>query len=383
MSDHHKSFQSVPRILLAQVISPHTHRDDALSDMKETEILVNSYGGEVVYKTVQHRFKPDPALYLGRGKIDNLAQIVSSIKIDIIVFDDMLDPGTLHRIEKIFWQVNPQILVWDRVDLILEIFEKQAQSTEASLQIQLAKLDQMGPRIYGLGGKLLSRQRGGIGLRGVGETNIQIMRQHLKKSRQRLEKDLKKAIGNREKMIERRKQSGALLVSLVGYTNSGKTTLFNHLTGKAKSTQNSLFTTLDTVTGRLRLNTNGRTVLISDTIGFIRDLPPNLIDTFRSTLMEVVNADVILHVVDISDNQIMQKIDVVESILSDLSINPSKVKLVLNKSDLISKQKREKISQNLAHMEPILISAKNGDNIEKIIMDLYDGQTTQLTSNFA
>lgn len=354
-----------PRFLLVDVISPHTHVSQAVIDLGELESLVLTFGGEVVGRVFQHRVKPDKATYIGSGKLEEVKRFVLSRGIDVVVLNDIVDSGQIFRLEKALWEVNPRINVWDRVDLILHIFDNHASSAEAKLQIELARLQHLGPRIYGLGRTLFSRQAGGIGTRGVGETNIELMKRYIKERIKRIRKKLKKITLDRKKKIERRKSNGVFTVALVGYTNAGKTTLFNALTGKNKTIANILFTTLDSCLGRMK--NNGffpKPVLISDTIGFIQDLPPSLIEAFQSTLMESVEADLLLHVVDASDKKMEQKIKVVEEILEDMSVAGEKSLLVFNKIDKISRLKREAIVKKYNSFPPVFISAKLGKGIE-------------------
>lgn len=354
------------RFLLVQVISPHIHRDEALKNLFELESLVSTFEGLVVSRILQHRQHPDMSTYVGSGKVEEIKKLVDRESINIVVLNAIVNSGQIFRLEKALWQNNPDIVVWDRVDLILAIFDKHAVTTEAKLQVELAKLEHMGPRIYGLGGTYFSRQAGGIGVRGLGETNVELMKRQIKDRARKLRKKLFQLEQNRKNLIRRRRGNGIVTVSLVGYTNSGKTTLFNRLTGRDKPAANVLFTTLDAVVGKVVNVRLDKTILLSDTIGFIKDLPPFLINTFKSTLLEAVYADCVLHVVDVSDPQFREKIAVVERILYDLSVDCKKIKLIFNKIDALTENEREIIEKKYVTEAPFFVSAKTGEGIEKL-----------------
>ncbi len=353
------------RFLILQVITTHFHTDAALAEMAEAEQLIGTFGGEVVEKSVQHRIHPDPNTYIGRGKLEWVQETVKAKKIDVVVFNAIVNSGQLFRMERALWEVNTKIVVWDRVDLILNIFEQHANSIEAKLQIQLARVQHLGPRIYGMGKTALSRQGGGIGTRGAGETNIEIERRNIKKLQQKITKQLQERSKEQQNRMYNRRKKGVKTVALVGYTSAGKTTLFNALTGKNKESDQSLFTTLDTVVGKLKLEKFLPAVLVSDTIGFIDNLPPFLIEAFRSTLLESLEAEVLLHVVDAADPKSDEKIGIVESILKELAA-PQEQILVFNKIDVLSNEKRKLIEAKYAERKTIFVSAKTGEGMAKL-----------------
>lgn len=353
------------RFLLVQVITPHYHQDLAMNNMVELEQLVSTFGGQVIEKTVQHRVKPNPDMYIGKGKVEWLKETVKSKHIDVVVMNDLVNSGQLFRLEKTLWEVDRRIQVWDRVDLILNIFDQHATANEAKLQIELARIHHLGPRVYGLGGTVLSRQGGGIGTRGLGETNIEIEKRNIKKRKQQIQQQLKRAAKERENLINRRKKLGVSTVALVGYTSAGKTSLFNSLTRKDKQAHQSLFTTLESVVGRLKPDNPQKTLLVSDTIGFIENLPPFLVDAFRSTLQETVDAEILLHVIDAADKAHDRKIGIVDKILSDLCITKQPI-LVMNKIDLLSKESLQQIKEKYLDYEPVYISAKTGEGISEL-----------------
>lgn len=356
---------STSRCLLLEVITPHYHREHAIENFSELESLVRTFGGLVVERTVQHRVKPHPATYIGSGKIEQVKKSVQDLQIDTVILNSIVNAGQIFRLEKELWGVNPKIRVWDRADLILQIFQKHAASTEAKLQIELAQLQHLGPRIYGLGGTVFSRQAGGIGARGIGETNIELMRRHIKERIRVIRQNLEKVARQRVQAIEGRKTQGARTVALTGYTNAGKTSLFNRLTGKEKSVENSLFTTLDSIVGKLL--GSQKQVLVSDTIGFIDQLPTFLIEAFRSTLMESVQADLLLHVVDVSDEYMDRKIAIVEEILNQLQLEEKREIIVFNKTDKITSEKQKTIQFAYQKNAYIFISVKTGFGIDQLL----------------
>lgn len=346
------------RFLVIEVIGTHKHREEAIRNMVEVEQLIKTFGGELVVKSIQHRAHPHPATHIGRGKLEWLKTEVTDKQIEVVIINALLKPSVLFRIEKYLWPVNQKITVWDRVDLILAIFDKHAMSKEAKLQIELARLSHTGPRIYGLGGKELSRQGGGIGQRGgYGETNVEFEKRQIKQKGQKIKKELIRLAKLKHERVRFRKELGLGPVALVGYTSAGKTTLFNALTGKNKAVKSDLFTTLDTVVGKMKTPDSRVPILISDTIGFIDNLPPNLIEAFKSTLIETLESKLILHVVDITDPRRIQKIEVVNKILTDLSIKQP-VWLVLNKID--------RLETKFEAAGEMMISAKTGENIDRL-----------------
>lgn len=353
------------RFLLLQVVDPHYHQEWALKDMQEAEQLVETFGGIICEKAIQHRIHPHSSTYVGPGKVAWLKEVVKEKKIDVVVLNSLVKSSQIFRLEKELWDVNTRIQVWDRVDLILHIFELHASTTEAKLQIEMARITHIGPRVYGLGKTLLSRQGGGIGTRGLGETNIERERRVIRNRRQHIKKQLEKLAGQKQRRLQFRKEQGIGPVALVGYTSAGKTSLFNVLTGKEKVTQSGLFTTLDTVVGKLKIADSPMPILISDTIGFIRDLPPTLIDAFRSTLMESLEAKVLLHVIDSSDVNMAKKMDAVEDILRDLDVTQPVI-LVFNKIDCLSLSQQEALRFSYSLRPHVLVSAKTGHGLDEL-----------------
>lgn len=338
--------KNLPRFLIVQVITKKDSFDLVEVDLAETKQLIDTVGGAVVGELLQRRDHPEPNFYLGVGKIDELKKIVEHEKIDVVVINGQVKSSQLFRIERELWDITTKIMVWDRIDLILNIFDQHAVTTEAKLQIKLAKATHMGPRIYGLGKTELSRQGGGVGTRGKGETNIEFEKRKIKVDQQKIKKELKKLLEQKHDRLRKRSELGIGPVALVGYTSAGKTTLFNALTGKEKEMSRGLFTTLDTVVGKIKTSKLDQPVLVSDTIGFINQLPPVLIEAFKSTLLESLEAKLLLHVVDASDPRVLEKIKVVDEILLELGATQPII-LVLNKADLLNKQSMQQLNDQV------------------------------------
>lgn len=355
--------------MLVGLVPMGTSYDTILLEMEEAQSLVKTYGGEVYAATVQKSHDADKARFLGRGKAGEIAQTVSREKIDIVVINTLASPGQLYTLEKEFYGVNKNIKVWDRMDLILHIFSLHAHTREAKLQIELAGLRHMGPRTYGMG-YILSRQGGGIGTVGVGETNTELMKRHWRDEMRNISDELEKLSGEKHKQIEIRKNMGFLSASIVGYTNAGKTMLFNKLTKKENYVSDRLFATLDSTVGKVKLSGKRRDVAVSDTIGFIKNLPPILVEAFKSTLMESVNADLLLIVSDLSDPQFVQKLATVDGILDELKLGNKKRIYVYNKIDNIPADSLKNIVAPFRHKSPILISAKSGQGIDLLIDEI-------------
>ena len=355
------------RVILIDVIPPHRHLSAALKDLAELQLLVKTYGGIDIIQIIQHRTAPDKATFIGSGKVRELAQIVKEEHINHVIINSIVSPTQLFNLTQALLIANPSIQVWDRIDLILNIFDKHARTSEAKLQIEIARMRHMKFRIYGLGGTLLSRQAGGIGTRGIGETNIERMRRHFKKQIKKKKDELDRLTAQRQRQLLRRKENGIKTVSIIGYTNAGKTSLFNLLTGKKNEVKDALFITLDSSVGSLKLPNGSKNVVISDTIGFIQNLPPTLIDSFKSTLMESIGADIILHVIDVSDEKINEKINTVDQISSNLGIPEKKQIYVFNKCDKLNGDIKKSISElqkKYSDYSPQFISVKTREGLD-------------------
>lgn len=335
------------------------------SGLKEAELLVDTYGGKIDRVIVQNATHRDPATYIGSGKVQEISELVEAEKIEIVVINDHLKASQLYALKSIICAENT-CKIWDRTQLILEIFKKHAGTAEAKLQIQLAELGHHGPELAGLG-LSMSQQAAGIGTRGIGETNTEIMRRHWRKEKRLVEAKLEKVTRNRHQQMKHRRQSGAPTVSIIGYTNAGKTTLFNALGRKQDKVKDALFATLDSSVSTLYLPNVGKKIFISDTIGFIQDLPIPLIDAFKSTLLETVNADLLLQVIDSTDENVHLKIETVNRILKGLSLASIQQIYVFNKIDKLTKTKKNALAKKYQDREHIFISAKDQQNLNELV----------------
>ncbi len=294
--------------------------------LDELELLADTAGAEVLERVVQERTKMDPAYMLGRGKIEEVANIAKYINADIIIFDDDLSPAQVKNIENM-----TKLKILDRSGLILDIFAKHARTREARTQVELAQLNYFLPRLTRQWTHL-SRQVGGIGVRGPGETQLEVDRRLIRKRISVLEEELERIKKQRDN--RRKKRNELFKAALVGYTNAGKSTMMNALTGAGTLVRDQLFATLDSTIRNLDISEH-RNMLLIDTVGFIRKLPHHLVASFKSTLEEVSEADLLLHVIDISSPDFMDQITVVEKVLEEMGVKGKPVLKVFNKIDLL------------------------------------------------
>lgn len=324
--------------------------------LDELENLVQTAGIEVRGKQVQHRQHPDHSYYIGYGKVQELKELKYRLGVNVIIFDDELSPAQQRNLED-----ELELKVIDRTEVILDIFAQHANSKEGKLQVELAQLNYLLPRLTGKG-EDLSRLAGGIGTRGPGESKLEIDRRRIRKRIDNLEAEIDRVQQTRDTQRSRRKLP---TISLVGYTNAGKSTLFNRLTEATAVVKDELFATLDSNTCKLKLPV-GRNVLISDTVGFIRKLPHQLIAAFRATLEEVTEADILLHVVDVTQDDYEAKMDAVLEVLAEMDVLDKPIITILNKVDLVTDQ--EKINLIKQELEDsLVISAKEGQGIDELL----------------
>ncbi len=346
----HEIQQDAPeRVLL---VSVDTGEFDAEVSLAELAELVATAGGEVVGVATQKKESPDKATCLGSGRAQEIALQCEAEDIDLVVMDRELSPTQLRNLEEIF----PCRLI-DRTMLILDIFAGRARSAEGRLQVELAQLQYMLPRLTGQGAAL-SRQGGGIGTRGPGETKLESDKRHIRRRLGAIREQLEKVESQRKLRRERRRKDGIPTVALVGYTNAGKSTLLNHLTDAGVLAEDKLFATLDPTARALRLP-DGREVMLVDTVGFVRRLPHQLVRAFHSTLEEAVEADVILNICDASSPHAAEHLQVTGDLLTELGCGETPVLRVMNKCDVAPD-----IGDNPNH---IRISALSGDGVDALL----------------
>ena len=338
------------KALLVGVIIPGTTDTIIHEHLDELELLAETAGAEVIGRITQKVSKINPATFIGKGKAEQIIAQAKEMDVKLILFDDELSPAQIKN----YHQMSEKIKVLDRSGLILDIFQKHARSKEATSQVDLAYLEYLLPRLTRQWTHL-ERQMGGIGTRaGMGETQIEVDRRLIRTRITRLKKDLSKI--EKERSTQSLRRQSEFRVSLVGYTNAGKSTLFKALTGSDVFIPDQLFATLDTTVRKLNLDTS-HTILLSDTVGFIRKLPHNLVASFKSTLKEVLEADLILMVLDMSSPQVLDHMNTIQEVLEDMEADKIPTVMVLNKVDLISDGNMiEKIQRSF--QEPVTVSAK-------------------------
>jgi len=331
--------------------------------LDELALLVDTAGADVVHRELQRRPVPDPATYIGKGKVAELQEIVVGLDVDVVVFDDELSPAQQRNLEKLF-----AVDVVDRVALILDIFAQHATSQEGAVQVELAQLRYRLPRLRGRGLQL-SQQGAGIGTRGPGETQLEVDRRRLLRRTRKLERDLVQLAATRETQRKARRRRDLPLVALVGYTNAGKSTLLNRLTRAGVLVEDRLFSTLDPTVRRLQLP-GGETVLCSDTVGFVRRLPHQLVEAFRSTLEEVVGADLLVHVVDAAAPDAEERIAAVDTVLREIDADRVPQLLVWNKADLAGAETCKALEA--AHGGSVAVSAATGAGVGDLLGAIGD-----------
>ena len=345
------------KVVIVGVVLPRQDKRVVFEHLEELKLLCKTAGGEVVKTFIQDLKNPNPAYLIGKGKAEEIAQFVQENNISAIIFDEELTPTQIRNLENL-----AKCKVLDRAAVILDIFASHARTREAKTQVELAQYEYYLPRLTRQWTHL-SKQYGGIGTKGPGETQIETDRRIIKRKIATLKHKLEEI--DRQRTTQRKQREKFFKVVLTGYTNAGKSTLLNLLTDANVLVEDKLFATLDSTT-RLVRTKKGYEFLLSDTVGFIRKLPPNLIASFRSTLIEIVYADLILHIVDASHPNYDEQIQVVEDTLIDIKANKNKSILVFNKIDLIEDKGLIELL-SIKYPDAIFISAERGININALI----------------
>ena len=327
--------------------------------LEELAALLETAGGECVGVVLQNKDKPDARTFIGEGKVDEVRELAQAVEADLVVFDNEISPAQVRVLTE-----DIGIQVMDRAGLILDIFAQRARTKEGRLQVALAQYKYLLPRLTGMWGHLVRQTASGgkspIGTRGPGETQLETDRRHIRRKIQKLEEDLKDVRRVRAVQRDRRIKNEVPVVAIVGYTNAGKSTLLNHLTGSDIPANNRLFDTLDTTTRTLEIS-DTCTVLLSDTVGFIRKLPHHLVEAFKATLEELKYADLLLHVIDASNEEWRTQADVVEKLIRELGAEQTPRIDVFNKCDCLQ-------ADILPHGDRIVsISAKTSEGLDKLI----------------
>ena len=334
---------------------------EAEASLEELTRLADTAGADPVHVELQRRDTPDPRYYMGKGKAAEILELVESLDIDVVIFDDELAPAQQRNLEQLL-----KVDVVDRVALILDIFAQHAASQEGMKQVELAQLRYRLPRLRGRG-LSLSQQGGGIGTRGPGETQLEVDRRRIQRRVTKLERDLIGLGHTRDTQRKSRRRRELTTVALVGYTNAGKSTMLNRLTESSALVEDRLFSTLDPTTRKLRLP-GGETVLLSDTVGFVRRLPHQLVESFQSTLDEVADADCLVHLVDASDVDPDGRIGAVRAVLREIDAGDIPELIVFTKRDTADPEVRRDLA--LAYPEALTVSARTGDGIDALLDEI-------------
>lgn len=343
------------KIAKALLVSVDTGEYDVEASLDELFELVKSAGADPVASVTQNLQKPETGTFVGSGKLQEIAEICEQQEIDLLVFDSELSPTQIKNIE-----AAADVRVIDRTTLILDIFAQRARSKEGKLQVELAQLKYMLPRLTGKG-IAMSRLGGGIGTRGPGETKLETDRRHIRRRMETLKDELAEVEKHRSMLRKRREKDGVITCAIVGYTNAGKSTLMNYLTDAGVLAQDKLFATLDPTSRALKLP-SGVTVMLIDTVGLVRRLPHHLVEAFRSTLEEAAQSDIILNVCDASNEEARTHMKVTTDLLESLGCEDTPIITVLNKCDLID---NSTLAQDFRAC--IKISAKNGTGIDDLL----------------
>ena len=358
------------RAAVVSVITRDSDENAVNASLDELERLLETAGGEAVIRIVQSKETPDVRTYIGSGKIKELSEACRGNDVTLVVFDAELSPSQIKNVEDDLSKDNLDINVIDRSMLILDIFAIHATTAEGKLQVELAQLKYTAPRLVGKGTAMSRQQGGNIAMRGPGETKLETDRRHIRRRMQALEDELRSLEEKRATQRKQRDKSGMTKVAIVGYTNAGKSTLLNRLTDAGILAEDKLFATLDPTTRKFTLP-DGNEILLVDTVGFIRNLPHHLIKAFKSTLDEVVYADIIIAMTDSSDKESAAQLEVTEKLLSDLGASEKPIIYVYNKCDvpfdLIFTSPAATVGRDV-----IFMSAKTGKNVDALVSRLEE-----------
>ncbi len=346
------------RAALVGLVTTSGRRQQAETSLEELAGLVAASGAEASLRVLQERPRPDPATFIGKGKLEEVARACAADAIDLVVFDNELTPTQLRQIES---ALDRKVL--DRTQLILDIFAGRARTREGKWQVELAQLRYLLPRLIGAG-LALSRLGGGIGTRGPGETKLETDRRRIRQRIDRLAESIESIRARRARLRDRRHKASVPTVALVGYTNAGKTTLFNLLAQASAEASDALFVTLDPLVRRVSLP-DRREILVSDTVGFIDRLPHTLVAAFRATLEEVKEADLLLHVIDAASPDRSRNMDAVRSVVAEVGASHVPVLEVFNKIDLLGAADVSRLAGH--YPEAVLLSARRGDGQAALI----------------
>ena len=358
MAQHRTGVNRRERAAIVGLIAGRARRLEAERSLDELAGLAQAAGADVVLRVLQERPRPDPSTFLGAGKIETLAASAAETDVDVVVFDDELTPAQLRHIEE---AVGRKII--DRTQLILDIFARRARTREGKLQVELAQLKYLLPRLVGAS-TALSRLGGGIGSRGPGETKLETDRRRLRTRIKAITDDIEQVRKRRSQLRERRHKTSVPTVALVGYTNAGKTTLFNVMTRADAEASDALFVTLDPLVRQVRLP-DSRELLVSDTVGFIDRLPHALVAAFRATLEETKDADLVLHIIDAAAQDRDRRMHAVQSVLDEVGAVDVPMLEVYNKCDALTPDERRRLQDQ--DPSALCISALTKEGVDELV----------------